>query len=538
MDSGLKLWGIFTATAIVLSNDCPTLVKAAAKLAKIVFGNRIQICGATANQVEMMAAFDTLPNEGGKVILLGNQFSINGTIYFPEKSGVFLEGQGLHATEIVLADNSDCNMVEWSPTVHTLFGGISRMELFGNKANQASGNGIVTTSADGDTADDLMFADIMVSDVKEIGFSFYESWGYHFINLLSEYCGSHGFWQNGQENYMTNFFSAFNDGYGFYCSGSLNHYTNMNSWSCGLDGIYLKDDYSSFTGVRVFNWGSAAADTHYGIFVFSGAICNSVAGVMIRGTTNGNKSWIGIQINGDDNAFSAVKVIGCTNDGIEINGDNNSVDGNCLGNATVDGTDLDDNGTNNNCINLVHYTGQPKVLLPLKIEPTFGQRWVLPGWLIDGQDAPVAVTAGRVYYTPIFNGVKTTYIRVAIQITVGAVGTAEIWLYKWNNGLAGDKIVDLGTIGDTTVVAVNEIVISLVAEPQTYYFLAIRFTGTPTVVIADDRSTLLAPVQGQGTSFMYHGNVIMWVAGNLTDPATAPTGAATVNSIFLNMREN
>ncbi|GAI74095.1 unnamed protein product, partial [marine sediment metagenome] len=44
MDSGLKLWGIMTASAIVLSNDNPVLVKAAARLAKVVFGSRIQIC--------------------------------------------------------------------------------------------------------------------------------------------------------------------------------------------------------------------------------------------------------------------------------------------------------------------------------------------------------------------------------------------------------------------------------------------------------------------------------------------------------------
>ena len=127
---------------------------------------------------------------------------------------------------------------------------------------------------------------------------------------------------------------------------------------------------------------------------------------------------------------------------------------------------------------------------------------------------------------------------MAIEITIGAVGTAEIWLYEWDDGLPGDKIVDLGDIADTTNVAVNEIVINQALVGGTYYFLAIRFTANPTVVVADDRSTLLSPVSGNGTTFMFCNKVILTVTANLTDPATAPDGAETVNSLFMCMREN
>lgn len=61
MESGLKLWGIMTATAIVFSDDAPTTVKAAARLAKVTFGDTIQICSGAADHVEIQAAYNAMP---------------------------------------------------------------------------------------------------------------------------------------------------------------------------------------------------------------------------------------------------------------------------------------------------------------------------------------------------------------------------------------------------------------------------------------------------------------------------------------------
>lgn len=76
MESGLKLWGLLTTSAIVLSNDSPTLVKAAARLAKVAFGSRIQICDGTDDHVEIQAAIDALPAAGGCVQLLDGTYNI------------------------------------------------------------------------------------------------------------------------------------------------------------------------------------------------------------------------------------------------------------------------------------------------------------------------------------------------------------------------------------------------------------------------------------------------------------------------------
>jgi len=55
-------WGtVLSSDALVLSDDTPARVKTAAKLAKYVFGSRIQICTGTNDQVEIQAAIDALP---------------------------------------------------------------------------------------------------------------------------------------------------------------------------------------------------------------------------------------------------------------------------------------------------------------------------------------------------------------------------------------------------------------------------------------------------------------------------------------------
>lgn len=98
MESGLKLWGIMTASAIVLANDCPTLVKAAARLAKIVFRDRVQICDGTSDEDQI----NTTIAANGRVVLVGQTFTIDGSIT-KAVNKVVLEGQGPDVTTIQFA---------------------------------------------------------------------------------------------------------------------------------------------------------------------------------------------------------------------------------------------------------------------------------------------------------------------------------------------------------------------------------------------------------------------------------------------------
>ncbi|GAI93500.1 unnamed protein product, partial [marine sediment metagenome] len=114
---------------------------------------------------------------------------------------------------------------------------------------------------------------------------------------------------------------------------------------------------------------------------------------------------------------------------------------------------------------------------PKKLKPDV-VRWVVPGWYSNAYYS-VAVTPGRIYYTPIFVVETTTYIRIAIDVDTEVAGSADLRIFAWENGLPGALILSAGTV-DTTEDGKKEITI---AQELTrgYYFLAIRCSANPTL---------------------------------------------------------
>lgn len=110
MPSGLKLWGIMTATAIVLSDDSPTLVKVAARLAKVVFHDRIQICDGADDELEAIAAYGA---GARKVTFLEGNYSFSAATPVPSNTEVEL----CKGAIITLAGGSACNIFENSDAV-------------------------------------------------------------------------------------------------------------------------------------------------------------------------------------------------------------------------------------------------------------------------------------------------------------------------------------------------------------------------------------------------------------------------------------
>lgn len=96
VDSSLNLWGLMgVPTCLVLSNDVPAAVKVAAELAKATFGNRIQICDGTDDDVQIQAAIDALPSGGGTVMLTEGTFDYDTTVSLPgDGKRVTLRGVG------------------------------------------------------------------------------------------------------------------------------------------------------------------------------------------------------------------------------------------------------------------------------------------------------------------------------------------------------------------------------------------------------------------------------------------------------------
>jgi len=73
--------GLFmTASAVVISNDAPAVVKAVARVAKAALGGRLQVCDGVNDHVEVQAALDALPATGGKVHLLEGTYNVESTI--------------------------------------------------------------------------------------------------------------------------------------------------------------------------------------------------------------------------------------------------------------------------------------------------------------------------------------------------------------------------------------------------------------------------------------------------------------------------
>jgi hypothetical protein len=180
---------------------------------------------------------------------------------------------------------------------------------------------------------------------------------------------------------------------------------------------------------------------------------------------------------------------------------------------------------------------------PRKLKPNF-TRWAVPGWYIGYQGLMgVIVTAGSIYYTPIFVSEKTTYIRIGIYVlTKGAAGTtADLRIFQWADGVPGALLLSCGTVSTATTGA-KEITISQELD-RGYYFLAIRCTGTPELMspptTIGSSVPIAPPVQG-----VADGNygaaelVILAVDAAYADPAPAPTYGKGAHYCFVLLREN
>jgi hypothetical protein len=128
------------ATFVVAANDSSAADKAQADY----------VCAGAGDQSTIQAAIDAVelgigadPQHHGKsgavILLLPGRYSFNGLLTIDKN--IFLMGSGFTATEIVLADGSNCGMIRYTnfesaPGDVTYGSGISHMRLDGNIANQ------------------------------------------------------------------------------------------------------------------------------------------------------------------------------------------------------------------------------------------------------------------------------------------------------------------------------------------------------------------------------------------------------------------
>jgi len=137
--------GAFAATIVVAASD--SLNRGAANY----------VCDGVADNVEIQAAINALPANGGKIQLSEGTFNISATIVFPIVKSVALVGMGRGAeypsrnaqTVIFVANGSNCDAISIATPLNSsefANGSIIRdLMIDGNKTNNASGHGLNIT---------------------------------------------------------------------------------------------------------------------------------------------------------------------------------------------------------------------------------------------------------------------------------------------------------------------------------------------------------------------------------------------------------
>lgn len=232
---------LLSSTAIVLSNDSPALVKWVARLAKVVYGGRIQICTGSNDDVQIQAAIDALPAGEGKVVLGVGTFDVEGSV--TPSDGTVLEGQG-DATHIrIYGVESDYSQI----------GGYPVFIPFESKTNIKVKNFNIQIMVDfPDYSVDDFFMIRMDNTTTHITFD-----GLHLVNKSDSKNGGYGIYGHSQHITIRNCFEeycfrGFNSGqyaYDWLLENCKAHHTPMNvEWS--ISGFEFEDGSSAINCVN------------------------------------------------------------------------------------------------------------------------------------------------------------------------------------------------------------------------------------------------------------------------------------------------
>lgn len=280
MESGLKLWGLMTASAIVLSNDSPTLVKAAARLAKVVFGDRIQICDGVNDHVEIQAALDA----AGAPILLKGTYYIESSLVLDSYQTL----RGCGRSTILTTTTANLDIITATGGSGTEKVGILITELCIDGATWANDNGIQFTYVDHSKITSVWIVDTGENAIHLDYCDFDEVVGNILINIYGT-----GIYLRGTDDIIANNYQSISctglelqscsrcvvegdvfydcDSYGIYAYGSHNNAITGNTIFDVCEAMYLEDsDENSISGNTLHQVGE-------GIDLLNG-LANSVIG--------------------------------------------------------------------------------------------------------------------------------------------------------------------------------------------------------------------------------------------------------------------
>lgn len=210
-----------------------TYVVAASNATATEIAQADYVCDGTADQVQINAAIAALPASGGRVRLTEGTFYIAAPIT-SAATGLYLTGSGFRVTLLSLVNGANCNVFQ-SPDVTPRLLEICDLEIYGNKANNASGDGI-----DIDYYNGVQLKNLYIHDCKEDGIhGDVANMGAHMTNVYSYYNGECGANYFGEGNLINNYEASSNGLDGLVIQGDGNYWINAYCEMNGRSGAVI-----------------------------------------------------------------------------------------------------------------------------------------------------------------------------------------------------------------------------------------------------------------------------------------------------------
>jgi len=332
-----------TATLTVAANDASATVKNQADY----------VCDGTADNVQIQAALDALPDGGGEVALSEGTFNISAPIEVYKASVSFrntvLRGRGFGATRIFLSDNSNCNMIEFVGGAQDIgFLYLMDMTLNGNRDNQTSGHGYFSENpAGGGNTYDTRIRNIFFLYCKGSGFYITGGWGVMIDNCITEHHGGAGGVLSGSECFINELHSAANDNNGLQLMGSQLQVSNCRIDNNGQAGLKLQNlANSEITNCFIANWGKISASMHGISMINVDKITMSNLVIKGDGTTK-TRRGINCDSGSSDNVISGCIIEDVYTNSIHVDGNNNVITGCHVEKGTDGSRAIQQDGTGN-----------------------------------------------------------------------------------------------------------------------------------------------------------------------------------------------
>lgn len=149
------------------------------------------VCDGVADDVQIQAAIDWLPDEGGSIYLGvasdAAPFIISQSLIVDKP--ILVAGTGVESTVLEMANGVDDDMWKYEGSNGAImFTTFFDFKMNGNKDNNAAGRGF---DFNADVIDGVMTR-LWVDDFEDEGIYLASGWGWRIHNLVVEHCGGHG----------------------------------------------------------------------------------------------------------------------------------------------------------------------------------------------------------------------------------------------------------------------------------------------------------------------------------------------------------